>query len=75
MAYYRSEIRHTSYFKAHFNLARLLAKRRHFKEAERHYTLAALRTRERFVRSDAWNNLGVLYTTLSWPAKAVKAAS
>lgn len=62
IAYYRSEIRRTSYFKAHYNLARLLSQRRRWRDAIAHYKQAARRSPDRIVASAALNNLGVVYS-------------
>jgi tetratricopeptide (TPR) repeat protein len=73
IAFYRHEIRRTSYWKAHFNLARLLSKRSRLREAISHYEEAARRSARRDARSDALNNLGLLYSRKRARQKAIKA--
>lgn len=63
IAYYRSEIHGTGYFKARFNLARLLSSRGRVKEAVEQYKAVA-RSADRISRADALNNLGNLYLRL-----------
>lgn len=73
IAYYRHEIRRTSYFKAHYNLARLLAKRGRLDEAITHYKEAARRSTASTLKSDSLNNLGLAYWRKGARAEAIKA--
>ena len=60
IAYYRNEIRRTSYYKAHFNLARLLSNKSRLNEAVIHYKEATRRGIGRTFKSEALNNLGTV---------------
>jgi tetratricopeptide (TPR) repeat protein len=73
IAYYRQEIRRTSYWKAHFNLAFLLAKRGRLKEAVANYKAAARRSDSRVDKSDALNNLGLVYWRQGRRSDAIRA--
>jgi tetratricopeptide (TPR) repeat protein len=73
IAYYRNEIRRTLYYKAHFNLARLLAHRGRFTEAVTHYMEAVRRGVGRIFKSDALNNLGLAYSNKGLVAEAINA--
>jgi tetratricopeptide (TPR) repeat protein len=72
IAHYRNEIRKTGYFKAHFNLARLLAKRGRVRESIAHYRYAVRRARGSDA-ADALNNLGLLYLRKDRVADAIRA--
>ena len=73
IAYYRHEIRRTSYFKAHFNLAHMLARRGRLSEAIVHYRRAARLSPRGALRSDVLNNLGTAYSRKGLTAKAITA--
>jgi tetratricopeptide (TPR) repeat protein len=72
IAYFRSEIRRTSYYKAHYDLAILLSKRGRLKEAIFHYRQAARRSRRRADRSDVLNNLALTYARRGLEEEAIK---
>lgn len=71
MAYFRSEIRRTSYYKAHYDLAILLSKRGRVREAILHYKKAARRGATRAERSDALNNLALLFLRKGLTSQAI----
>lgn len=77
MAYYRSEIRRTGYWKAHFNLAGLLSRppRRRLREALQHYQAAIACRPPRLDAADAWANIGLLLHTLDRSREALLALS
>jgi tetratricopeptide (TPR) repeat protein len=72
MAYYRGEIRRTGYFKAHFNLARLLSMRDRIDEAVEHYNKAVVRSADKISKADSLNNLGIMYLIKDRTAQALE---
>jgi tetratricopeptide (TPR) repeat protein len=72
MAYFRSEIRRTSYFKAHFGLAGLLSKRGRLDEAIFHYRQALRRVKDRHLKADVLNNLGTAYGSKDQRPRAIE---
>lgn len=60
MAYYRSEIRKTSFVKAHYALARLLRDKGRLDEARRHYQQVLRRGKTRELQAMALNGLGLV---------------
>lgn len=73
MLYFRQEIRRTSYYKAYYDLAILLARRSRLTEAIRNYKEAARRSTKRTDRSDALNNLALVYARKGRDGDAIKA--
>jgi Flp pilus assembly protein TadD len=73
MAHYRKEIKRTGYWKAHFNLAWLMSRRRRLREAVEHYRLAIRHRPPRLDAAAAWMNLGLAYHQLDRPKEAARA--